>query len=200
MKNKLLELLTARCRDMGLTSKAIEELANLGSAGLAEDATDEDVASKVDSLIPFAKLAQAEITRKTRKVKSTEKQSDNEGEGEGTNQRDNEVPEWFKTQMESLTKQFEALKAENDKFKADNAKAERANRIATKATELGIPSYLLKRISIPEDADFEKELTDFKQELVNNNLLPQSEAQEASTTEALMQEEAKAWAKGLQDY
>ena len=54
MKNKLLELLTARCRDMGLTSKAIEELANLGSAGLAEDATDEDVASKVDSLIPFA--------------------------------------------------------------------------------------------------------------------------------------------------
>ena len=102
--------------------------------------------------------------------------------------------------MESLTKQFETLKAENDKFKADNAKAERANRIATKATELGIPSYLLKRISIPEDADFEKELTDFKQELVNNNLLPQSEAQEASTTEALMQEEAKAWAKGLQDY
>ena len=54
MKNKLLELLTARCRDMGLTSKAIEELANLGSAGLAENATDEEVASKVDSLIPFA--------------------------------------------------------------------------------------------------------------------------------------------------
>ena len=40
MKNKLLELLTARCRDMGLTSKAIEELANLGSAGLAENATE----------------------------------------------------------------------------------------------------------------------------------------------------------------
>ena len=40
MKNKLLELLTARCRDMGLTSKAIEELANLGSAGLADDATE----------------------------------------------------------------------------------------------------------------------------------------------------------------
>lgn len=52
---------------MGLTEKALGELVELGSEGLADDASDEDIEKKVDSLVPFAKAMQAEITRKTQK-------------------------------------------------------------------------------------------------------------------------------------
>ena len=49
MKKKLLTLLTSKCKDMGLTEKALGELVELGSEGLADDASDEDIAKKVDS-------------------------------------------------------------------------------------------------------------------------------------------------------
>ena len=84
MKTKLLEQLKTKCRSFGLTKKALEELVEIGVSDLSEEATDEDIAAKADSLVPFAKAMQGEITRKTRKP-SAKKPSDDEGDGEGEN-------------------------------------------------------------------------------------------------------------------
>lgn len=199
MKKKLLTLLTSKCKDMGLTEKALGELVELGSEGLSDDASDEDIAKKVDSLVPFAKAMQAEITRKTQKKQSTTKQSTEEedGHGEGENKGGNDVPEWFKTEMQKRDKQISDLIKENETLKANETKKSRSEQIAAKAKELGIPDFLMKRFSIADDADIEKELTEYAQDLVNNKLMSKDSAHELSSSEEAMRNEAKAWAQSL---
>ena len=199
MKKKLLTLLTGKCKDMGLTEKALGELVELGSEGLSDDASDEDIVKKVDSLVPFAKAMQAEITRKTQKKQSTTKQSteEEEGNGEGENKGGNDVPEWFKTEMQKRDKQISDLIKENETLKANETKKSRSDQIAAKAKELGIPDFLMKRFSIADDADIEKELTEYAQDLVNNKLMSKDSAHELSSSEEAMRKEAKAWAESL---
>ncbi len=199
MKKKLLTLLTGKCKDMGLTEKALGELVELGSEGLSDDASDEDIAKKVDSLVPYAKAMQAEITRKTKKKQSTTKQSteDGEGEGEGEGKGGNDVPEWFKAEMQKRDKQISDLIKENETLKANETKKSRSEQIAAKAKELGIPDFLMKRFSIADDADIEKELTEYAQDLVNNKLMPKDGAHELSSSEEAMRNDAKAWAESL---
>ena len=67
MNKKLLKTLQDKCKDFGLTEKAIEELAQSASEGLTDESSDEDIAKVADSLVPYAKMMQGEITRKTRK-------------------------------------------------------------------------------------------------------------------------------------
>ena len=68
MKKKLLAALTAKCKQYGLTPKGIEELVEIGASDLTDEATDDEIAAKVDSLVPYAKAMQGEITRKGEKV------------------------------------------------------------------------------------------------------------------------------------
>ena len=182
MKKKLLTLLTSKCKDMGLTEKALGELVELGSEGLADDASDEDIAKKVDSLVPFAKAMQAEITRKTQKKQSTTKQSaeDGDGDGEGENKGNESVPEWFKSEMKKRDEQIANLVKENESLKAAETKKSRAEQIS-------------------DDADIDKVLTEFAQKLVNNKLMPKDTALELSGTDEAMKNEAKSWAESLPD-
>lgn len=196
MKKKLRNLLSESCKDMGLTDKALDELTELGAKGLTDESSDEDLQKAVDLLTPYAKAMQAEITRKTRKgnkAQSTEQQSNGEGEGEGENKND-VVPDWFKPFQEKMT----ALENENATLKEEKAKTARQNEIAEKAKKLGIPDYLMKRVSFADDADLDKELADYKQELVTNQLLPKT-AEEKGAPEEAMKADAKAWAASLPD-
>lgn len=196
MNKKLLSVLKDRCKDFGLSDKAIESLCELGSNGLTDESSEEDITNKADSLVPFAKAMQGEVTRKTKKSQEQpkEKQSTEEGkEGGEKGGGGEEVPAWAKAMQETLT----ALKTENDSLKAEKQKSERKSTIAAKAKELGIPDYLMKRVSFADDADITAELTAFKQELVTNNLLPKSATEQASTREASMKSDAEAWAKTL---
>lgn len=201
MKKKLLTLLTSKCKDMGLTEKALGELVELGSEGLADDASDEDIAKKVDSLVPFAKAMQAEITRKTQKKQSTTKQSaeDGDGDGEGENKGNENVPEWFKSEMKKRDEQIANLVKENETLKAAETKKSRAEQIAAKAKSLNIPDFLMENFSIADDADIDKVLTEFAQKLVNNKLMPKDTALELSGNEEAMKNEAKSWAESLPD-
>ena len=55
----------------------------------------------------------------------------------------------------------------------------------------------MKRIAIADDADIAKELADFKQDLVSNNLMPKDAASETGQKEDAMKADAKAWAESL---
>lgn len=200
MKKKFLSALEIKCKDMGLTKNALNELTELGAKSLKDDATDDDINAAVDSLVPFAKAMQSEITRKTSRKPSTTQSTDTIGEGgEGESTTtggeigSEEMPAWAKTMQSQLA----SLTAENAAFKADKAKAERAATIAAKAKSIGIPDYLVKRMTFAEDADIDAELTSFKQELVNNNLMPKGQAHEGGSTDAQDIADAEAWAKTL---
>lgn len=206
MKKKFLSALEIKCKDMGLTKNALNELTELGAKSLKDDATDDDINAAVDSLVPFAKAMQSEITRKTSRKPSTTQSTDTTGEGgegdkstgganTGGTKPDDAEPEWAKSFRERL----DALETENKQLKAEKAASERTATIAAKAKTLGIPDFMLKRISIPEDADIDAELTSLKQDLVNANLMPKGQAHENGNTEAQDIADAEAWAKSLPD-
>lgn len=198
MNKRLLELLSDRCKDYGLTPKAIEELATLASEGIDDKTSDEDIQKRVDSYAAIAKAMQGEITRKAQANKKTtvQKTQSEEGEVQKT-QSEDEVPAWFKAEMKKRDETIESLKTENEQYKAQQAKAKRAESIAAKAKELGIPDFLMKHVSLADDANIEKELTEYKQELVNNKLMSASETFQQSTPDAKIAEDAKAWAESL---
>lgn len=197
MKKKFLQFLSEKIKDLGLSDKAVSELVEAGSAGLADDASDDDIKAKVDSVVPFAKAMQGEYTRKVQAVKQSQKQSpEGDGGGEGSGD-DKNIPAWFKDWEKQKNDENEALKAEIAELKAAKSKEEREAQIAAKAKELGIPDFLMKRFSIAEDADFVKELTDYKQDLVTAKLMPAESAGEQGTSEQAMKDAAKAWAETL---
>lgn len=194
MKKKFRTSLSEKCKDFGLTEKALDDLAELGFKGLKEDASDEDITKAVDLLVPFAKAMQGEITRKTRKTsQSADKPSEGEGnKGEGGKNGD-DMPEWAK----GFQAKLDALEKENAVLKTEKTKTERASLIAEKARKLGIPDYLMKRVAFADDADLDKELTDYKQELVTNNLMPKDAASERGGKDEAMKADAKSWAESL---
>lgn len=195
MNTKLFEVLKTKCKSFGLTKKALEELTELGSSELTDESTDEEIAAKADLLVPYAKAMQGEITRKTRKS-STKKQSEDEGDGEDTDDNNDAVSELFKKFNERL----DALEAENKTLKEERAASERASLIADKAKKLGIPEFMAKRLSIAADADIDAELSSFKQDLVSNSLMPKGQAHEAGKMDLTQaKEDAKTWAAGLPD-
>lgn len=199
MKKKFLSALEIKCKDMGLSKNALNELTELGAANLKDDATDDEINAAVDSLVPYAKAMQAETTRKTSRKPSTTQSTDTTGEGgegeskSGGESGSEEMPAWAKTMQTQLA----SLTAENAALKADKAKAERAAIIAEKAKSLGIPDYLIKRMTFADDADIDAELTSFKQDLVNNHLMPKGQAHESGSTDAQDIAYAEAWAKTL---
>lgn len=188
MNKKLLEKLQDKCKDFGLSEKAIEDLAELGSDGLTDETSDEDIEKKADSLVPTAKLLQAEVTRKAQKRTTTPPK---------TVENSDEEPDWFKNYKEQQEKQMQELRYENAAMKAEKSKAERGAAIAAKAKELGIPDLMMKHFSIADDADIEKVLTEYKQDLITSKLMPAEKADILSSSEQAVKDDAKAWANAL---
>lgn len=182
MKAKIKTLLAEKAKDYGLSSKAIDDLVAIGINGLADDATDEDIEEKVNSLLPFAKAMQGEVTRKAQKPskKTTKKtiKSDDVDDDDDDNGGDDDIPSWAKAMQES----FNAMKAENEKLKAEAKATERKAAIAAKAKSLGIPDVHMKRFSIADDEDIDKVLTEYKQDLVNASLMPKGQVHEIGKT------------------
>ena len=205
MNKKLLKALQDKCKDFGLTDKAIEELAESASEGLSDESSDEDIETAADSLVPYAKMMQGEITRKTRKQApkpKTKPNTDGDGDGDGDGDDDEDgkkMPKWFRDYKKQNDKAIKDLQDENSALKAEKAKGERAAAITLKAKELGIPEFLMKRVSLDDDADIDKELKEYKQELVTNKLMPADKADILSSSQKAMEDDAEEWAKSLPD-
>ncbi len=204
MNKKFLDLLKDKTKDFGLSAKAIEDLAEQGSEGITEETSDEDIEKQADFMARIAKSMQGEVTRK---LQGKQPKQDTNGDdtkggdakgGEGGKGSEGE-PDWFKAYREQMDAKFKEITDENNRIKADQAKNERKATIDATAKRLGIPAYLVKRISIADDADIEKELTDLKQELVNEKLLPADAGGDKGSEAGLIKTEADEWAKSLPD-
>ena len=202
MNAKLLKALSERCKDMGLTSRALDELTEIGSEGLANDASDEDIEKSAIALSRYAKLTQAEITRKTsgkrnKQSSSNNTQSSNEGDEGDKSTAANDIQAMIDARFKKYDERVLALESENAALKKQKAQAERSATIAEKAKKLGIPDYLVRRMSFADDADIDKELEAVRQEMVNDNLMPKSAAHESGKIEEAMKADAKSWAQSL---
>lgn len=196
MKEKFLEQFKDKVKDFGLTDKAITALAEQGSEGFNDDTTEEDVQKAVDFYARIAKTMQGEVTRKTQR--KDPKDSTKDSKGKGGNDDDDDTPAWFSKFQASQTEAIDALKAELAEMKTAKSKADRDALIASKAKEMGIPSGLIKHITIGEDDDIEETLTNLKQELVTDKLLPDGGGEKGSDDTSMTQA-AEEWAKSLPD-
>lgn len=101
-----------------------------------------------------------------------------------------EEPAWFKKYREESEARIAAIESER---KA----TERMKLISDTAKELGIPEFMLKRLNIADDADVKAELTSLKQDLVTNNLLPETSGGGKGESDAQLKADADKWADGL---
>ena len=199
MNKKLLTVLQDKCKDFGLSKTAIEDLCKTGSEGITDETSDEDIQKKADSLALFAKLMQAEVTRKAQKAEPQPKPKPTDGNGGGSGKAEDgsDEPEWFKAFKAENDKKLSALETENATLKAERTKAERVALINSTAKGLGIPDFLMKHFSVADDVDVEKVLTEYKQDLVTNKLMSADEASITSSSEQAAKDDAEAWAKSL---
>jgi hypothetical protein len=208
MNTKLLEFLKTKCGDFGLNSKAIEELATIGSESITDESTDEDIESIAESMVPYAKAMQAEVTRKlqgrSRNSRDNEggdgSQSDGtDGDGNGGGKGGDDVPEYLKKFMKEMREQNDQLSKKITEYEQKEKTAQRKAEISAKAKELGIAENLLKRINIGDDEDITEALTEYKQSLVDLGLPGKESPKIMSSSEEEVKEDAKSWAEKLPD-
>ena len=202
MKEKLKKKLQDAVKDCGLSEKAIEALFNSASKGLKDDATDSDIDAIVSTFAEIGREMQAESTRKVQDAKKSSKKNsaeddDPNGEGDEDDDEDPKEPSWFRKYRKSVEKEKAEMRKEIDTLKQEKTVADRKTEIATIAKELGIPDYLMKNYAIADDADARKQLTEFKQDLVNNKLLPKDAGGAKATEQAAIEAEEEDWVKNL---
>ena len=197
MNEKFKTLMASKVKDFGLSSKVIDELTEQFGKDIDDNTTDEDINKQADFAASIAKMMQGEVTRKVqaRQKPSPEPQNIQQQTGEG----DNGVPSWFLDYQKKNDERVGALVAENNAFKAKEAAAARAALISVKAKEKGIPEYLSARLNIGETDNVDEYLDAFKQELVNNSLLPKGSADGAVIKTDDITQAVKNYVSGLAD-
>jgi hypothetical protein len=191
MNKKLLDLMKVKCKDMGLSEKAIEDLVTTGSEGLTDESSQEDIEARANLILPYAKAMQSEGTRWAQAAK--EKADPTKKEEPKTPPTGDEKP-WetaIKTLEEKYGTELLNLKKENETFKAEKIQSERASLISQAQKKHGISDDDMKFVSIPADADVETFFTDYKQHLITKGLMSAEAAGIQATTEQASEEFAK---------
>lgn len=166
MDKRLFETLKDKCSDMGLSVKSLEEIAEMGSNGLTEESTQEQIEEAVNRSLPIAKLMQAEATRwaAARKSQNTSKEQD------GRKNKADEMPDWFKTYQQQQKEERENLLAEIEKLKGGKVEEFRTNQVNTVLANAK-PSFKervlrdFKRMKFDADEDFTVYLEELKNDL-----------------------------------
>lgn len=174
MKQKILSALQTKFE--GVDAKILDKIATRLSKTVT---TEDEVSTAVDG-VTFADVlttygdSRANDAQATAIKNYEKKHGLKDGKAvkvESDDEPGNEEPAWFAAFRKQNQEQIDALVAENNALKTERARAERTATISAKAKELGIPEYLMKRITIADDADVDAELNSLKQDLVDNSLL-----------------------------
>lgn len=209
MNTKLFAILKTKCKDFGLNIKALEELATIGSEGINDESSDEDIDKIADMLVPYAKAIQAEVTRKlqdrqSRRDKKNEANGDDpasgdEGAGESNDggKGDEQIPAYMLKFMEEMREKNQELSKKLSDYESKEAAAIREAAISAKAKELDIPEHLMKHFAIGDDEDITEVLTEFKQSLVDNGLPTIESSPIRSSSDEEVKEDAESWAQKL---
>lgn len=179
MNEQLLKSLSDKCRDYGLTKQYLVSLAETGAAGLAEEASGEEIEARAVQLAAVAKLTQGEITRKTKpqpKPQPTDDKSEPQpAEGsDAPKPADNSQSETIAQLIAKLDKQSRAI----EELTAERAQEARTARIKAAAKEVGLPESVALRVNIQDDGDLAAQLTEVKQAIITSSLAPKGRAEE----------------------
>lgn len=173
MNKKLLETLKAKCKDMGLSEAALEQIAGIASNGLEETATDEAIEERAKQYVPILQAMQGEATRWAQKNKQ-EPPTPPTPPAPPQPKLDEAEP-WEAAIAEIEKKYAGVMETQNTTIKELQAKlaaSERTGVIAAAMKKLGLTEADMEFVSIPADANIDEYLGKYKQSLVNRGLKP----------------------------
>lgn len=173
MNKKLLENLKAKCKDMGLSEAALEQIAGIASNGLEETATDEAIEERAKQYVPILQAMQGEATRWAQKNKQ---EPPTPPTPPAPPQPKLDEAEPWKAAIEEIEKKYAGvMETQNTTIKELQAKlaaSERTGVIAAAMKKLGLTEADMEFVSIPADANIDEYLGKYKQSLVNRGLKP----------------------------
>ena len=173
MNKKLLENLKAKCKDMGLSEAALEQIAGIASNGLEETATDEAIEERAKQYVPILQAMQGEATRWAQKNKQ-EPLTPPTPPAPPQPKLDEAEP-WKAAIAEIEKKYAGVMETQNNsinELQAKLAASERTGVIAAAMKKLGLTEADMEFVSIPADANIDEYLGKYKQSLVNRGLKP----------------------------
>lgn len=121
MKAKVLKLLKTKVASLGFNEEELMDVTENIAGALSEDASEEEIASKVESVVPFLKLSQKSANRAISKAKKEfddklkQKEESKQKQEEEAKNKEEEMPAWFKAYQDSMEQRFEAIKAKETK-------------------------------------------------------------------------------------
>lgn len=172
MHKKLLETLTAKCKDMGLSAESIQQIAEVASNGLADDAKEADVEARANQFVPVLKTMQGEATRWVN------------ARNKGEQQQQQQTPQPKPSEADSVVQQAiaaieakygQTLQTQTDtitKLQQQLATNERNSVISAAMKKLGLTETDMEFVTVPADANVDEWLGKYKQSLVNRGLKP----------------------------
>ena len=184
MHKKLLEKLTAKCKDMGLSAESIQQIAEVASNGLADDATDEDVEARANQFVPALKTMQGEATRWVNaKNKPSQQQQQQQQQQPKPKEADDVVQAVLAAMEEKYGTQLKTQADTITSLQEKLATGERKALIAGAMKRLGLTEKDMEFVSVPADANVDEYLGKYKQNLVDRGLKPADSnvSQEAKT-------------------
>ena len=171
MHKKLLENMTAKCKDMGLSAESIQQIAEVASNGLADDATDADIEARANQFLPVLKTMQGEATRWVNAKKPASQQQQQQQPQPKPNEDDvvakvvaameAKYGDQLKTQGETITQLQQQL-----------AQGQRSATISAAMKQLGLTDKDMEFVTVPADANVTEYLGKYKQSLVDRGLKP----------------------------
>lgn len=172
MNKKLLENLKAKCKDMGLSEAALEQIAGIASNGLEETATDEAIEERAKQYVPILQAMQGEATRWAQKKQEPPTPPTPPAP---TQPKPDEAEPWKAAIAEIEKKYAGVMETQNNtiaELQAKLAASERTGVIAAAMKKLGLTEADMEFVSIPADANIDEYLGKYKQSLVNRGLKP----------------------------
>lgn len=171
MHKKLLEILTAKCKDMGLSAESIQQIAEVASNGLADDATDADVEERANQYVPVLKAMQGEATRWVN-AKNKQPQQQPQQQPQTKPQEDDVVAKAIAAVEEKYGTKLQEATDTVTKLQRQLAESERKGVISAAMKQLGLTERDMEFVTVPADANVTEYLGKYKQSLVDRGLKP----------------------------
>lgn len=181
MHKKLLEKLTAKCKDMGLSTESVQQIAEVASNGLADDANDDDVEARANQFLPVLKTMQGEATRWVNAKNKGQQQQQQQTTPPKPQEADDVVAQVVAAMEAKYGTKFQEQADLITKLQAQQAENDRKALVNGAMKKLGLTDRDMEFITVPAEANVEEWLGKYKQSLVDRGLKPadQNVSQEA---------------------
>lgn len=172
MKQKVLKVLKTKVSSLGFNEEELNEVAVSIASNLADDATDEQIESGVNGVIPFLKLSQKTanriVSKNQKEMEDMKKQLEESkiktaGEEEnGKEKKGEDMPAWFKKFQEDTEKRFAEMQAQS----VGKTRKEQISSLLKEKGAFGASKMRdFERMNFKDDADFESYLSSIKEDI-----------------------------------